>query len=163
MKKLVTATLLAVSALAVCQNVRAQSCVSFSNSDVRGAWSLIGSGWKDPSKLNPAFPVGYVPMSYVGVIRLDGEGSGSGSLSVNLGGAPVTLEFLNLTYRVKADCMIEVTYSYKLKELGVSAGPVTRVLVYMPGGLGLEFQGAIAGTGPGAEIDTCTMRRVAMR
>jgi hypothetical protein len=163
MKKLVNVTLLAVSALAVCQNVRAQSCVSLSNSHLRGAWSIIGSGWKDPSKLNPAFPAGYVPMSYVGVIRMDGEGSGGGSLNVNLGGVPVTLEFLTMTYRIKADCMLEVVYSFKLKELGVSVGPVTRVLVNMPSALGIEFQGAIAGAGPGSEVDTCTLKRVSMQ
>ena len=69
-----------------------------------------------------------------------------------------------MTYKVKTDCMVEATYSYRLKELGVSVGPVTKIFVSLPGGSwGMELQGATLGSGPGTEVDNCTMKRVSMQ
>jgi len=94
MKRMVSATIFSICLLAVSPIVRAQSCSNLTNSDLRGTYTMMGSGWVDLSKVMagipglPAMPPGFVPMSWVGVSIFDGQGVGTGWLSVGFRRAP---------------------------------------------------------------------------
>jgi len=142
---------------------RAQDCSNWSNEDLRGTYATSGDGWIDLSKLNPALPAGYTPKSFVGAIGIDGWGNGKGWLSLCAGGIQMTMEFVNMTYDVKSNCSVAMSYSLKVKELGITIGPMPQVAVIAGNGLGLELIGMEPGTGPGSQITLIHSRRISMQ
>jgi len=157
MRCLLSAALLAIVVLTFSPNLAAQGCANFS---VQGTYCLTCNGWIDLSKIVPTFPAGYVPASYVGVVKLDGSGHGTGGLTANCGGQSLSLEFVDLTYTVNDNCTLESTYSVKVKELGITLAQDKRIMVIIPGGQTLELKGLNIGKGPGDEITPCEMKRM---
>jgi hypothetical protein len=148
-------------ALAICPNLKAQwGCSALSDWNLRGTWSISGSGWKDLSKIAPTLPPGMVPIAYVGIAKLDGMGAASGWLSMNLGGQQVSVEFINFAVHLKPDCTALATYSYKIKELGITAGPEKRLLVLTGDMVKLQYDSVVIGTGPSTSVDSCVVRRI---
>ncbi len=164
MKRFVLITMVAACALAVSPSIRAQDCGNWSNSHLRGTYTMSGSGWADPSKKAPGLPEVVVPTGWAGALVLDGKGAGRGWVAVNLGGVQLNAEFVKLTYEVMADCRVNVTYSMKVKELGgATLGPDSRIFVLVPRGVNgqdLELRGIIVGKGPGNEVDSCVAHRI---
>jgi len=161
MKSVISLTLFA-SVLAISSIARAQDC-RWTTRDLRGTYAMSGSGWIDLSKLAANLPPGSVPMSWVGTHTWDGKGGGSGWVAVNAGGIPMSIQLVGLTYSVQADCSVLATYSMKIKELGVTIGPASRIYVVSPTLLSLELFGIQAGAGPGMPVDLTTSRRVSMQ
>jgi hypothetical protein len=162
MKRILAAALLAACVVVSSPNAAAQC----SDASLRGTYCLSCNGWADLSTLNPTLPKGYVPASHIGVVKLDGAGGGSGWHASNMGGVPLTMDFVNLTYKVKDDCTVETTYSLKIRELGMTIGPMTRILVAIPafsGGLDMEARGVNVGTGPGQDVTPCELKRFSLR
>jgi hypothetical protein len=123
---------------------------------------MAGSGWIDLSKLVSTLPAGTIPMSWVGAVGYNGRGGGAGWVSVNAGGVQMTIEFVNLAYQIKADCSVSVAYSMKIKELGATLGPVSRLLVVGGRGAALDLYGIQVGGGPSMPVDLMTMHRISM-
>ncbi len=166
MKHLVI-TILAACVLAALPSLTAQDCSTYSSWDLRGTYTMSGIGWADLSKLNPAFPAGWGPYSYVGAINLDGTRAGTGWLALSLGGMQVTGQFANLTYQVRSDCSVVYTYTVKIKEMPVTLGPDTRIAVIgsakpAPGTPDLELLFMTVGKGPGNPVDLGTSKRISM-
>ena len=126
----------------------------------------LASAAPDLSKVAPGLPAGYVPMSWVGLERMDGRGGATGWVSANMGGVQTNFEFVNKTYAVQSDCSVQVTYSMKAKEMGgVILGPFSRLLmIQLTGGPSgsLELHGISVGGGPGSIVDHMVARRVTL-
>lgn len=163
MKSLVSVTMFATCLLAISQNGKAQDCTGWTNWDLRGTYTMAGSGWIDLSKLVSTLPAGTIPMSWVGATSFNGNGAGSGWVSVNAGGVQMNMDLVGLTYQVKADCSVSVSYSMKVKELGITFGPVSRLLVVGGNPAALELYGIQVGAGPGMPLDLMTKHRVSMQ
>jgi len=162
MKSLVSATMFATCLLAVSPGGRAQDCNNWTNMHLRGTYTMAGSGWIDLSKLDAGLPTGTVPMSWVGANTMDGKGGGAGWVSLNAGGIQVTIELVNKTYAVKADCSVEESFYMKIKELGKTIGPAYRLVVIGGSPGALELHGIFLGGGPGTPVDLFTARRISM-
>ncbi|MBI1789404.1 MAG: hypothetical protein HYR60_17860 [Acidobacteria bacterium] len=163
MKRLVSLTMFAAYVLLVLPRAQAQDCSDWSNFDIRGTYAMSGSGWIDLSKLVPALPAGTIPMAWVGAVSYNGRGGGAGWVALNAGGVQMAIELVNLAYQVKADCSVAVSYSMKLKELGITLGPVSRILVVAGRGQALELNGIQAGAGPGTPVDLMVARRISIQ
>jgi hypothetical protein len=124
---------------------------------------MAGSGWIDLSKLVPALPAGTIPMSWVGAVSYNGIGGGTGWVALNAGGVQMAIELVDLAYQVKADCSVPLSYSMKVKELGVTLGPVSRILVVGGRGAELRLYGIQVGAGPGKPVDLMTAHRVSVQ
>jgi hypothetical protein len=162
--------------LAVSPTVRAQDCSGWNNWDLRGTYTMSGSGWADLSKLLPGsgLPSGLVPMSWVGAHVWDGAGGGSGWISLNAAGNQMNAQFVGLKYSISSDCSIQVSFSLKVKELGITIGPIPRLMV--PSGArldmgrnaeALELHMIVQGTAPGAPtgpgLDLGVSHRISMQ
>ena len=163
MKGLVHFMILSACMLVASHAANAQDCSDWSNRDLRGTYTMTGSGWIDLSKMVPTLPPGSIPMSWAGAFSWDGEGKGTGWVSINAGGVQMNIAFVNMTYDMKPDCSVAVSYSSRIKELGTTLGPDARILVVTgtPAALGLD--GIQVGAGPGTMVDLLTARRISMR
>jgi len=143
MKRLVSVTMLAASLLALPPAVRAQECSHLNTYDLRGTYTIDGSGWINLATalpMIPGLPNQFVPMSWVAAEVFDGFGNGSGWLSLNAGGTQMSATFVNKKYSVQADCSVQITYSIKINELnGLVIGPFSRLAVP-------EFQQTLIGS-----------------
>ncbi len=148
MRRLIAAMMLTTFVLAVC--AQAQDCSDWTNWDVRGTYTAAGQRLDAPD-------------SWVGAIALNGTGGGTGWVSANNAGIQVNVQLVDLTYSVKADCSVQMTVSMKIKELGITVGPLSRIMVIMGKAEDLEVRGMWVGTGPGSEVDTFVARRISMR
>ncbi len=162
MKRLFYEVIFAVSLFGFSAICRAQDCSNWSNEDMRGTWAMWGSGWMDFSKVIPTLPSGTIPMSTVGASSFDGWGNGTGWTLVNAGGMQLSMELVNMQSDVKPDCSVVTSYSIKLKELGITLGPVSRVLVIAGSGRELELHGMQVGTGPGTAVDLTHTKRISI-
>lgn len=163
MKRLVSLTIFAAYVLLVSPQAKAQDCSDWSNFDLRGTYAMSGSGWIDLSKLVSTLPGGTIPMSWVGAVSYNGRGGGTGWVALNAGGVQMSIEFVNLAYQVKADCSVAVSYSMKVKELGATLGPASRLLVVGGRGAALDLYGIQVGAGPGMPVDLMTLHRISMQ
>ena len=179
MKRLISMAMFVTCLLAASAVVRAQDCGNLTIYDVRGTYTMSGSGWVDLSKLLagipglPPLPTGFIPMSWVGTSTLDGAGGGGGSVIFNGGGNQMSASIVNKKYSMKPDCTIQESFSLKINELpGVTVGPITRLAVpvlkqqaWMPLGLELHmiWQGTAPGTPPGAVVDSGVAYRISMQ
>lgn len=162
MKDLFVATISAVALLGLSPVCRAQDCSNWSNYDLRGTYVHSGSGWIDFSKLVPSLPSGTVPMAWVGAGSYNGRGSGTGWVLINAGGMQMSVAFVNMTYDLKPDCSVVHSYSMRVKELGITLGPLSRVSVIAGSGYALELVGITVGAGPGMPMDLSHSRRISM-
>ncbi|MGB7721191.1 MAG: hypothetical protein WBL65_14890 [Bryobacteraceae bacterium] len=183
MKRIVPVAMFVVSLLAISPVVRAQSCSNLTNYDLRGTYTMSGSGWIDLSKFLagipglPPLPAGFIPMSWVGTETLDGVGGGGGSISFNGGGNQMSASIVNKKYSVQPDCTVQASFSLKINELPPSVppiGPITRLMVpvvkqegpqLMPQALELHmiWLGTAPGAPTGAVVDSGVAHRISMQ
>ena len=179
MKRLISMAMFVACLLAASAVVRAQDCSNLTNYDLRGTYTMSGSGWVDLSKFLagipglPPLPTGFIPMSWVGTFTLDGAGGGGGSISFNGGGNQMSASIVNKKYSIKPDCTIQESFSLKINELpGVTVGPITRLVVpvlealwWMQTQLELHmiWQGTAPGTPTGPVVDSGVAHRISMR
>jgi len=138
------------------------ACSNWTNWDLRGTITKAGSGWIDLSKLAPGFPAGMVPMAWVGAEVLDGRGGGNSWIAFNAGGVQVTIDLIDFKYSMQANCEVKVSFSGRFRELGITAGPLSRVVVVGRKQEALELYGIFTGEGPGTLLDLIVGRRVSM-
>jgi hypothetical protein len=153
--------------LTVLPAVKAQDCRSFSNWDLRGTYTMSGHGYIDVSKVFPALhaPPGMVPMSWVGAHTYDGEGMGTGWVSINAGGNLITAQ-MAVTYSMQSNCSLKITFTMTIPELGITAGPFPRLAVVNPTPSGLELNMILGGPPPGtpgAGLDLGASHRISMQ
>jgi hypothetical protein len=163
MKRLVFLTILAACVLALSPAAAAQDCSVWSNWDLRGSYTMSGSGWIDLSKLVPGLPSGSIPMAWAGAVSYNGTGGGGGWVALNAGGVQMGIDLVNLTYQVKADCSVSISYTMNFRDLGVKLGPVSRLAVVAGGAGMLEIDGIQVGGGPGMPVDLMVMHRISMQ
>ena len=160
--------------------IGAQDCSALTNYDLRGTYTMSGSGYMDLSKFLsgipglPPLPTGFVPFSWVGAHTWDGVGGGSGWVSLNVAGNQMNASFVGLKYSINPNCAIDVSFSMKINELqGVTVGPVSRLMVPVmkqEGAWGmppaLELHMIFAGTAPGTAgvgLDSGVSYRISMQ
>jgi hypothetical protein len=167
MKKIVFATIFAFCLMAVVAPAWAQDCSSWNNSHLSGTYTMSGNGYVDPSLFLPGMglPSGAVPMFWVGAFTLDGSGGGSGWVSSNAGGSQMNTQLVGVKYSVQPDCSVQMSFSSKIKELGVTVGPVQRIMVIVPKPgqemeLHMIFVGSGPGKPPGAQFDLGVAHRI---
>lgn len=181
MKRLISVAMFGACLLAFSPLVRAQNCSNLTNSDLRGTYTMSGSGWIDLSKFLagipglPPLPSGFIPMSWVGAHTFDGAGGGSGWVSFNGGGNQMSASLVGLKYSISQTCSVQVSFSMKINELPQSVppiGPFTRlaVPVWKHDGVwfpSLEFhmtwQGTAPGTPTGPVVDSAVSSRISMQ
>ena len=169
MKRIVSATMFASGLLAVAPLVRAQDCSNMSNWDLRGTYTGASSGWTDISKVLPGMglPSGLVQATSVGAFTFNGAGGGGGWISVNTGGGQMNSQIAALKYSMNSDCSVQVTWSLKIKEFGITIGPFSRlgVIVVRPDALEIHwmFAGTHPGTPAGAGVDLGVAHRISMQ
>ena len=151
MRKLIVATVSAICLTAMAPAVRAQDCSNWNNSRLAGTYTMSGKGSSDLSKIVPGlgFPSGLTPIYWVGALVLDGAGGGSGWVSMNAGGMQLTVQLVGMKYSMQSDCSVQWTASMKQKDLGLTLGPVQRVMVVVPKPDALELHMLTAGSGLG--------------
>ena len=179
MKRLVSLAMFCACLLAAVPVVRAQDCSSITNYDLRGTYTMSGSGVVDLSKFfqgvpgMPPMPAGFVPMSWVGAHTYDGAGGGTGWVTFVAAGTQMTAKLTDLKYSIKADCSLAGSFSMQINELpGVKIGPISRaqVVVIKPGApfapLAVEihmiFAGGAPGAAPTAGVDSGVAYRISM-
>jgi len=168
MKRIVSVAMFAAGLLAVSAVVQAQDCSSMGNWDLRGTYTMAGSGFIDLSKALlgvPGLPTGFIPTTWVGAHTLNGAGSGGGWVSINAGGTQMSASFVGLKYSIKSDCSIQASFSMKINELGgLVVGPFPRLMVPVlkPDG-SLELHMIFLGTPPGAPTGPIVDSGVAYR
>jgi hypothetical protein len=170
MKRIVSVTMFSACLAAVSPVVRAQDCSNISNYDLRGTYVMMGSGYVDLSKTLPGvpgLPSGFIPAAWMGAPYWDGRGGGGGWISVNAGGNQLTASFVGMKYSIKPDCSIQLSYSMKFNELGVTVGPFQRLMVpaFKAGSLEVYMMemGTPPGTPTGSGIDTGVAHRISMQ
>jgi hypothetical protein len=183
MKRIVSVAVLGIFLLVLSPAADAQNCSSLTAHDVRGTYTVSGSGWIDLSKFLagipglPALPTGFVPQSWVAGVTWDGAGAGNGWVSFNGGGNHMTAQLVGMKYSVKPDCSVQMTFSMKINELPQSVpalGPFTRLMVpvvthdpmwWAPSAL--EFQAIWQGTAPGTPtapvVDSGVAHRISLQ
>jgi len=171
MKRIVSIAMFAAGLLAVSAVVQAQDCSSMGNSDLRGTYTMAGSGFIDLSKAAPGvpgMPTGLIPMSWVGAHTWNGAGGGGGWVYINAGGTGMSASFVGLKYSIKSDCSIQESFSMKINELGITIGPFPRLLVPVvkPDGsleLHMIFQGPPPGAPAGPGLDSGVSYRISLQ
>lgn len=183
MKRIVSVAMFVTCLLAVSPVVRAQNCSNLTNYDLRGTFTMSGSGWIDLSKFLagipglPPLPTGLIPMSWVGTETLDGVGGGGGWVSFNGGGNQMSASIVNKKYSIQPDCTIQTIFSLKVNELPPSVppiGPITRLMVpvvkregpeWMPPTLELHmiWQGTAPGAPTAPVVDSGVAYRISMQ
>jgi hypothetical protein len=163
MKHFFSVAALAASALWLTPAAQAQDCSGLTLWDTRGTYAMQGTAWTDMSTLNPALPKGYAPVSMIGAYVNDGKGGGTGWALLNAGGVQMTIEFVNAKWGApNADCSQPFTYSMKIKESGVTVGPISVPAVIASPDAGEVF-GLQLGTGPGSMVASSRARRISLK
>jgi len=168
MKKMAFATMFAVCLMAVVAPAWAQDCSNWNNSHLAGTYTMSGSGYTDPSRFLPGMglPSGAIPMFWVGAFTLEGNGGGSGWVSSNAGGSQMNVQLVGVKYSMQPDCSVQMSFSSKIKELGVTVGPFQRLMVVVPNRNGLDmdlhmiFVGGGPGQPPGSQFDLGVAHRI---
>jgi len=178
MKRLISMAMFTGCLLPIPAHIRAQDCSNLTNYDLRGTYTMSGSGYADLSKMLqgvPGVPAGLVPISWVGAHTYDGVGSGTGWVTLVAGGTQMTAKLTDMKYSINPDCSLLASFSLQVNELqGIKIGPFSRVQVvvqkasgmwWMP--LGLEIHMIFAGTAPGtpagAGVDSGIAYRISMQ
>lgn len=81
MNRLLSLTMLAACFMASTPGSNAQDCSAWSNWDLRGTYTMSGSGWIDLSIVFPGvpgIPAGTIPMARAGAVSYNGRGAGTG-------------------------------------------------------------------------------------
>ena len=151
MKQFISIVTFGVCLLAISPAARAQNCSNWTNWDLRGTYTMSGSGYVDLSKLFPGMglPAGAVPMFWVGAFVHDGKGGGTGWVSLNGGGGQMHAQLVGLTYSMEPDCSVQISFSMQFKETGTTIGPIQRLAVVVPTPGALELHMILVGSGPG--------------
>lgn len=179
MKRLISLTIFGACLLVVAPVALAQDCASITNYDLRGTYTMSGSGVVDLSRFfqgvpgMPPMPTGFVPMSWVGAHTYDGAGGGTGWVTFVAAGTQMTAKLTDLKYSIKADCSLAGSFSMQINELqGVKIGPISRVqvVVIKPGmpftdpavEIHMMFAGGAPGAAPTAGVDSGVAYRISM-
>ena len=164
MKRFLSVSALAACILLLAPALRAQDCSNWSLWDTRGTYAQTASGWIDLSTLNPALPKGYAPFSSVGAFVNNGRGGGGGWVLVNAGGVQFTGEYVDVKWGAPAaNCLQSFTYTMRIKEFGVTIGPLSFPGVIAGDTPGLEIFAMATGTGPGSPVQSGHARRISLK
>ena len=164
MRHFLSVTALAAGALLLAPALRAKDCRDWTLWDTRGSYVNTVTGWIDLSTLNPALPKGYAPLSAVGGFTNNGQGGGTGWALLNAGGVQLTVEFVNVTIGPPtAECFQPFSYSFRIKEFGVTSGPVSFPGVITGDMNALEIFAMSVGAGPGSPVQTGRAKRISLR
>ena len=175
MNRFVTVTMWSTCLLAAAPVVGAQDFSNISNYDLRGTYTMSGSGYVDLSMFFqgvpglPPLPTGYVPMSWVGAHTYDGAGGGTGWVTFVAAGTQMTAKLTDMKYSIKPDCSLAGSFSMQINELqGLKIGPFSRVqVVVMKPGSAVEihmmFAGTAPGMPPGAGLDSGVAYRISVQ
>ncbi|MGA2569562.1 MAG: hypothetical protein ABSF23_03515 [Terracidiphilus sp.] len=154
MKRTVLVALCLTCVLAASSVASAQNCSNWTNWDLRGTYTMSGSGYIDLSRVFPGmgFPAGPIPMYWVGAHTYDGHGGGTGWLILNAGGGQMHGKLVGKSYAMQPDCSVLETFSLQIQETGTTIGPFQRIGVpgpssHLPGGLDLYM--ILGGSEPG--------------
>jgi hypothetical protein len=131
--------------------VRAQDCSSWNNLRLTGTYTMSGNGSGDLSRIAPGlgFPSGNTPMYWVGAFTFDGAGGGGGWVSLNVAGSQMKVQLTDFKYSMQTDCSVQWTFSMKQKELGITLGPIQRLMVVVQKADALELHMITSGSGFG--------------
>ena len=164
MRHFLSVTALAACALLLAPALRAQDCSNWTLWDTRGTYATTVSGSMDLSTLDPALPKGYAPLSSVGAFTNNGQGGGTGWALINAGGVQLTIEFVDVKFGApRADCLQPFSYSFRIKEFGVTVGPLSFPGV-IAGDMGaLEIFAMASGTGPGSPVQSGHAKRISLK
>lgn len=103
---------------------------------------------------------------YVAAVAFDGRGGAAGWVSMNSGGTQFNFQLVGSKYSVQPDCSVQMSFTWKIKELGVTF-TVQRVAVVVPKPGALEVHmnlvGAAPGKQPGPGFDLGIMHRISMQ
>lgn len=164
MKHFLSVTALAAYALLLAPALRAQDCSNWTLWDTRGTYATTVSGWMDLSTLNPALPKGYAPFSSVSAFMNNGRGGGAGWALVNAGGVQFTVEFVDTKFGPpSANCLQPFSYSMRIKEFGVTIGPLSFPGVIAGDMPALEIFAMTTGTGPGSPVQSGHAKRISFK
>jgi opacity protein-like surface antigen len=147
---------LAVIMVAACvPATQAQDCSNWSNWDLRGTYTMSGNGFVDLSKVLPVpgLPSGAIPVFWLGAHTYDGAGGGTGWVTFNAAGTQISLQLVDFTYSMKSDCSVQVKFSGRIRELGITVGPFPRLMVIVPKPGQLELHMIFVGSAPGKPAD----------
>jgi hypothetical protein len=97
------------------------------------------------------FPSENSPMYWVGAFTFDGAGGGGGWVSLNAAGSQMRIQLTDVKYSMQSDCSVQWTFSMKLKELGITLGPIQRLMVVVLKTDALELHMITAGSGFGQQ------------
>jgi hypothetical protein len=150
-KRIVSPAILIACLLAASSVAWAQDCTLWNNGQLAGTYTMSGSGFVDLSKMLPGMglPSGLIPMTWVGAFTMDPSGGGTGWVSFNAAGNQMNVQLVGKKFSMNGDCSIQESFSMKIKELGITVGPVYRLLVPVTKPDGLELQMIFLGTPPG--------------
>jgi hypothetical protein len=176
MKRIVSVAVLGTFLASISPEARAQNCSSLSDYDVRGTYTVSGSGWIDLSKFLagipglPPLPTGLIPQSWVAAVTWNGARGGGGWVSFNGGGNQMTAQLVGMKYSVNSDCSVQMTFSMKINELPQSVpalGPFTRLMVPVLNHNGMSelqflviWQGTAPGTPTSPAVDSGVAHRI---
>jgi len=181
MQRILFVTMLGACLLAISPVAKAQDCSNISNYDLRGTYTMSGSGYVDLSKFFqgvpglPPMPSGFVPMSWVGAHTYDGVGGGTGWVTFVAAGTQMTAKLTDMKYSIKPDCSLSGSFSMQINELqGLKIGPISRVQVvvinpdvmpWMPPAVEVHmmFAGGAPGAPAGAAVDSGVAHRISLQ
>lgn len=134
MKRIVSIAMFLACVLAASSVASAQNCSNWTNWDLRGTYTMSGSGYIDLSKVFPGmgFPPGPIPLYWVGAHTYDGQGSGTGWVVLNAGGGQMHGKLVGLSYAMQTDCSVQASFSLAVQETGTTIGPFQRLYVVAP-------------------------------
>jgi hypothetical protein len=178
MKRLLSLTIFGACLLATSQAVSAQNCTNLTDYDLRGTYTMSGSGWVNLATLLPSvqgLPNQLIPMSWLGAYTANGAGGVTGWVSFNGGGSQMTASFVGTKYSVKSDCSIQASLSMKINELpNVAPVVFTRLMVpvvkqdgawWMAPALEIHviWQGNAPGAPAAAAVDLAVAHRISLQ
>jgi hypothetical protein len=171
MKRIIHVVTFLACVLAASSVVSAQNCSQWTNWDLRGTYTMSGSGYIDLSIVFPGmgFPAGPITMYWVGAHTYDGKGGGSGWLLLNASGVQIHANLVGKSYAMQQDCSVQETFSLQIQETGTTIGPFKRIGVpaltsHKPGGLELYMilGGSEPGNPPVPGFDTGVAHRISL-
>lgn len=154
-----------VCLLAIAAPVYGQDCSGWNNAHLSGTYTMSGRGYTDLSQLLPGMglPSGTLPMLWVGAFVFDGRGGGSGWTVLNVAGMPINVQLVNVKYAMQTDCSVQLFFSMKLKDLGITFGPFPHVMIVIPKPGALELHLMSIGSGTPVKPDSTYELGVAYR
>jgi len=157
MKRLITISLIVISALAVtATSAKAQSaaCGPHVRQMLQGTWAMTCTGFTDFSRVNPNVPPNtLVPFAALGHTTINADGNGAGKSIFDIAGMLRHVE-LEGTFGVNPDCTGELDYTVRAHDPELVM-PGKASVMYLP--RELEFHTLILAPG---DVITCEYKKM---